>query len=181
MGHTTVNRRSSVAGPVAGPHGAPIPRTGPSQPAGAGGHGEWIIANGDASAERRRQPPTRRWSSSLVSPYDIEDIFPYDAPTVRLPRQQASSTAQNLAVTPLADYTLSTRAWLPSASIVALLEEAGIGSGAARTAISRLFRNQILESSRNGRYSSYRMTTAAAANLIAGGAWIARFGTRPEP
>jgi phenylacetic acid degradation operon negative regulatory protein len=117
----------------------------------------------------------------LVSPYDIEDVFPSDAATVRLPRQQAGSTAQNLAVTLVADYTLRTRAWLPSAAIVALLEEAGIGSAAARTAISRLFRNQVLESSRNGRYSSYRMTTAAAADLSAGGAWIAGFGTRPEP
>jgi phenylacetic acid degradation operon negative regulatory protein len=117
----------------------------------------------------------------VVSPYDIEDVFPYDAATVRLPRQQAGSTAQNLAVTLVADYTLRTRAWLPSASIVALLEEAGIGSAAARTAISRLFRNRVLESRRNGRYSSYRMSTAATANLSAGGAWIARFGTRPEP
>jgi phenylacetic acid degradation operon negative regulatory protein len=117
----------------------------------------------------------------VVSPYNIEDVFPYDAATVRLPRQQAGSTAQNLAVTLVADYTLHTRAWLPSASIVALLEEAGIGSAAARTAISRLFRNGVLESSRNGRFSSYRMTAAAVANLSAGGAWIARFGTRPEP
>jgi phenylacetic acid degradation operon negative regulatory protein len=117
----------------------------------------------------------------VVSPYNIEDVFPYDAATVRLPRRQAGSTAQNLAVTLVADYTLHTRAWLPSASIVALLEEAGIGSAAARTAISRLFRNGVLESSRNGRFSSYRMTAAAVANLSAGGAWIARFGTRPEP
>ncbi|WIN00267.1 PaaX family transcriptional regulator C-terminal domain-containing protein [Actinoplanes oblitus] len=117
----------------------------------------------------------------MVSPYDIEDIFPNDPASVRLPRQQAGSTAQNLAVTLLADYTLSTRAWLPSASIVALLEEAGVGSGAARTAISRLFRAGILESSRDGRYSSYRLTTAAAANLSAGGAWIARFANRVEP
>jgi phenylacetic acid degradation operon negative regulatory protein len=84
-------------------------------------------------------------------------------------------------VTLIADYTLPTRAWLPSASIVALLEEAGIGNSAARTAISRLFRRQILESSRDGRYSSYRLTTAAAANLSTGGAWIARFATRAEP
>jgi phenylacetic acid degradation operon negative regulatory protein len=117
----------------------------------------------------------------VVSPYDIEDIFPNDPASVRLPRQQAGSTAQNLAVTLVADYTLRTRAWLPSASIVALLKEAGIGSSAARTAISRLFRRQILESSRDGRFSSYRLTTAAAANLSAGGAWIARFATRAKP
>ena len=97
----------------------------------------------------------------MVSPYDIEEVFPDDAATVRLPRQQGGSTAQNLAVTLVADYTLRTRAWLPSASIVALLDEAGIGSGAARTAISRLSRRGVLESSRDGRYSSYRLTAAA--------------------
>ena len=117
----------------------------------------------------------------MVSPYDIEDIYPDDSASVRRPRQQAGSTAQSLAVTLIADYTVRTRAWLPSASIVALLEEAGIGNSAARTAISRLFRRQILESSRAGRYSSYRLTTAAAANLSTGGAWIARFATRAEP
>ena len=117
----------------------------------------------------------------MVSPYDIEEIFPDDPASVRLPPQQAGSTARNLAVTLVADYTLRTRAWLPSASIVALLEEAGVGSGAARTAISRLSRSQILESSRDGRYSFYRLTSAAAANLTGGGAWIARFGTRAEP
>ncbi|WP_433305125.1 PaaX family transcriptional regulator [Actinoplanes sp. CA-030573] len=117
----------------------------------------------------------------MVSPYDIEEIFPNDPASVRLPRHQAGSTAQNLAVTLVADYTLHNRAWLPSASIVALLEEAGIGNGAARTAISRLFRRRVLESSRAGRHSSYRLTTAAAADLSAGGAWIARFATRPEP
>jgi phenylacetic acid degradation operon negative regulatory protein len=117
----------------------------------------------------------------VVSPYDIEDLFPNDPASVRLPRQQAGSTAQNLAVTLVADYTLRTRAWLPSASIVALLEDEGIGNGAARTAISRLYRSQILETTRDGRYSSYRLTTAAAANLSAGGAWIARFATRAEP
>lgn len=117
----------------------------------------------------------------MVSPYDIEEIFPDDPASVRLPPQQAGSTARNLAVTLVADYTLRTRAWLPSASIVALLEEAGVGSGAARTAISRLSRSQILESSRDGRYSFYRLTSAAAATLTGGGAWIARFGTRAEP
>ena len=117
----------------------------------------------------------------MVSTYDIEEIFPNDPASERRPRQQAGSTAQNLAVTLVADYTLRTRAWLPSASIVALLEEAGIGRGAARTAISRLFRRRILESTRDGLYSSYRLTTAAAADLSAGGAWIAGFATRAQP
>jgi phenylacetic acid degradation operon negative regulatory protein len=117
----------------------------------------------------------------VVSPYDIEDVFPDDAATVRLPRQQTGSTAQDLTVTLVADYTIRTHAWLPSASIVALLDEAGIGSSAARTAISRLSRRGVLESSRDGRYSSYRLTPAAIDNLSAGGAWIAGFGTRADP
>jgi phenylacetic acid degradation operon negative regulatory protein len=117
----------------------------------------------------------------VVSPYDIEEAFPDEAATMRLPRQRSGSTAQNLAVTLVADYTMRTHAWLPSASIVALLDEAGIGSSAARTAISRLSRRGILESCRDGRYSSYRLTQAALGNLTAGGAWIARFATRADP
>jgi phenylacetic acid degradation operon negative regulatory protein len=117
----------------------------------------------------------------VVSPYDIEDIFPDEAATVRLPRQQTGSTAQSLAVTLVADYTMRTHAWLPSASIVALLDEAGIGSSAARTAISRLSRRGVLEGSRDGRYSSYRLTPAAVGDLSAGGAWISGFATRADP
>ena len=117
----------------------------------------------------------------MVSPYDIEEIFPDDAATVRLPGPQAGSTAQNLAMTLVADYTVRTRAWLPSASIVALLGEAGVSNAGARTAISRLSRQGVLESSRDGRYSSYRLTPAAVTDLTAGGAWIAQFATRADP
>jgi phenylacetic acid degradation operon negative regulatory protein len=120
---------------------------------------------------------TRRRGGAVVSPYDIEEIFPDAAATVRLPRHQAGSTAQNLTLTLVTDYTVRTHAWLPSASIVALLEEAGIGNAAARTAISRLSRRGVLESSRDGRYSSYRLTSTAVSNLTAGGAWIAAFAT----
>jgi phenylacetic acid degradation operon negative regulatory protein len=58
----------------------------------------------------------------VTTPFDIEEIFPEDAAeSVRLPRRQAGSSPQGLAVTLLADYTLRTRARLPSAAIVALL------------------------------------------------------------
>jgi phenylacetic acid degradation operon negative regulatory protein len=117
----------------------------------------------------------------VVSPYDIEEVFPDGPTTVGLPRNPSVSTAQNLAMTLVTDYTLRTHAWLPSASIVALLDEAGIGRAAARTAISRLSRRGILESVREGRYSSYRLTSAAAADLTAGAAWIAGFATRVDP
>lgn len=79
-------------------------------------------------------------------PYDIEEIFPEDTSgPVRLPRRQAGSSPQGLAVTLLADYTLSSRAWLPSAGILALLAEAGVTPAGARTAISRLARRGVLE------------------------------------
>ncbi|NUT36073.1 MAG: PaaX family transcriptional regulator [Hamadaea sp.] len=112
----------------------------------------------------------------MVSPFEIEDIFPDEAAESRLPRRQDGSTAQALATTLIADYTLPERISLPTAAIVGLLIESGVSSGAARTAISRLTRRGVLESSRDGRHSSHRLTSEAAAELLAGGAWIARFG-----
>ncbi|MFI7542188.1 PaaX family transcriptional regulator C-terminal domain-containing protein [Actinoplanes sp. NPDC049599] len=109
----------------------------------------------------------------MTSPYDIEEIFPDDAPeAVRLPRRQAGNSPQGLAVTLLADYTLRTRAWLPSAAVVALLTEAGVSPAGARTAISRLARRGVLEGRRQGRRSSYRLTPAAAGFLSLGGSAI---------
>ncbi|MDR7280791.1 PaaX family transcriptional regulator [Catenuloplanes atrovinosus] len=109
----------------------------------------------------------------MTSPYDIDEIFPEDAAgAVRLPRRQTGNSPQDLAVTLLADYTLRTRAWLPSAAIVTLLGEAGVSPAGARTAISRLARRGVLEGRRHGRQSSYRLTAAAAGFLIAGGGAI---------
>ncbi len=79
----------------------------------------------------------------MVSPFSIDEIFPdVGAGSVRLPRRQAGSSPQGLAVTLVADYTLPARAWLPSAAIVALLGEFGVTDGAARTTISRLARRR---------------------------------------
>lgn len=109
----------------------------------------------------------------MTSPYDIEEIFPDDAAgPVRLPRRQAGTSPQGLTVTLLADYTLSTRAWVPSAAVVALLQEAGVSQAGARTAISRLARRGVLEGRRHGRRSSYRLTQVAAMFLAVGGAAI---------
>jgi phenylacetic acid degradation operon negative regulatory protein len=111
----------------------------------------------------------------VTSPYDIEEIFPGDG--VRLPRRQHGNSPQGLTVTLMADYTLSTRAWLPSAAIVALLAEAGVSSTGARATISRLARRGVLEVSKQGRTSSYRLTTAAVHNLASGGRAIASAAT----
>jgi phenylacetic acid degradation operon negative regulatory protein len=109
----------------------------------------------------------------VTSPYDIDEIFPEEAAEpVRLPRRQAGNSPQGLTVTLLADYTLRTRAWLPSAAIVALLTEAGVSQAGARTAISRLARRGVLEGHRQGRRSSYRLTPAAAGFLSLGGSAI---------
>jgi phenylacetic acid degradation operon negative regulatory protein len=83
-------------------------------------------------------------------------------------------------VTLIADYTLSARAWLPSAAIVALLGEFEVAEGAARTTISRLSRRGVLEGSWHGRHSSYRLTKDAAADLHSGGASIAAFTAHPD-
>jgi phenylacetic acid degradation operon negative regulatory protein len=109
----------------------------------------------------------------VTSPYDIEEIFPDDAAAaVRLPRRQSGNSPQGLTVTLLADYTLRTLAWLPSAAIVALLEEAGVSHPGARTAISRLARRGVLEGRRHGRQSSYRLSPAAAMFLTIGASSI---------
>ncbi|GHJ17283.1 MULTISPECIES: PaaX family transcriptional regulator [unclassified Micromonospora] len=116
----------------------------------------------------------------MASAFDIEEIYP-DEPSVRLPRRQSGPAPQGVAVTLLADYTLRTRAALPSAAIVALLAEAGVTSAGARTAISRLARRGVLERSRHGRNSSYRLSPTVAADLSAGGNWILTSTTAATP
>lgn len=117
----------------------------------------------------------------MVSPYPIEEIFPDVAPeAVRLPRRQSGGSPQSLAVTLLADYTVRTRAWLPSAAIVALLAESGVNTASARAAISRLAGRGVVESARRGRHSSYRLTRPATENLLSGGGQIAAFADGAE-
>jgi phenylacetic acid degradation operon negative regulatory protein len=114
-------------------------------------------------------------------PFELAELLPDVAVApVRLPRRQAGNSPQDLAVTLLADYSLRTRAWLPSAAIVALLAESGVTAGAARTAISRLARRDVLESSRRGRHTAYRLTGPAAAALASGGTQIAAFTADAE-
>jgi phenylacetic acid degradation operon negative regulatory protein len=118
----------------------------------------------------------------VTSPYDIDEIFPDDAvDPVRLPRRQTGNSPQGLAVTLLADYTLRTRAGLPSAALVALLAEAGVSPAGARTAVSRLARRGILQGHRQGRQSSYRLTPAAATNLALGGSAIVSSAAGAQP
>ncbi|AGL16690.1 PaaX family transcriptional regulator C-terminal domain-containing protein [Actinoplanes sp. N902-109] len=116
----------------------------------------------------------------MTTPFEIGEIFPEEAAgPVRLPRRQAGSSPQGLAVTVLADYTLRTRAWLPSAALVALLAESGVSHAGARAAVSRLARRGALEGRRQGRHSWYRLTDGTAAGLSAGGRWVVASMTDP--
>jgi phenylacetic acid degradation operon negative regulatory protein len=135
------------------------------------------VGRSAADADVRPSPPERR----VTTPFDIDEIFPEDAAgSVHLPRRQTGNSPQGLAVTLLADYTLRTRAWLPSAAIVALLAESGVSHAGARAAISRLSRRGVLEGRRHGRHSSYRLTGAAATDLSAGGRWVVASMTEVE-
>ena len=80
----------------------------------------------------------------------------------------------------VADYTVRTRAWLPTAAIVRLLGGFDVASGAARMTISRLARRGVLEGRREGRHSFYRLTQSAAVGLSIGGSAIASFGADAE-
>ncbi|MGI5149410.1 PaaX family transcriptional regulator [Plantactinospora sp. CA-294935] len=117
----------------------------------------------------------------MVRPFDLEEIVPEAAGGPPGRRRPPGNSAQGLAATLIADYTARTTAWLPSAAIVALLGEFGVTSGAARTSISRLARRGVLEGSRDGRYSSYRLTRDAATDLSNGGTAIAATGVDSDP
>lgn len=93
---------------------------------------------------------------------------------------QVLGSPQGMTMTLLADYGLRTRVWLPSGAIVALLGELGVTSGGARAAISRLARSGLLEHSRRGRSTSYRLTASAADRLTLGGAAVTGFGMTAE-
>jgi phenylacetic acid degradation operon negative regulatory protein len=124
--------------------------------------------------------PERRHSDA-VNPLHLEAVLPDIATeAVRLPRRQTGGSPQDMAVTLLADYTLRTCGWLPSAAIVDLLGEAGVTAGNARTAISRLTRRGVLESRQHGRNTAYRLTSAAAFSLSTGGRALAGFTTQAE-
>ncbi|TQS10681.1 PaaX family transcriptional regulator [Microbispora hainanensis] len=83
---------------------------------------------------------------------------------------------QHLITTLLGDYWISRPEQLPSAALVRLTEEFGVSAVAARAALSRLTKRELLESSRIGRRTYYRLTDRAAAVLLEGRQRIMSFG-----
>ncbi len=94
-----------------------------------------------------------------------------------LPRLQEGSSPQHLLVTLLGDYWLTRRELLPSTVLVRLMGEFGVSSAGARSALSRLSRRGVLDSSRRGRRSFYGLTLAAAERVLRGSERIMAFGT----
>ena len=99
---------------------------------------------------------------------------------VDLPRTQVGSPPQHLMVTLLADYSLRHRNRLPSAALVELTCEFGISEVGARAALSRLSRRGVIEASKEGRRTYYRLTRDAAAVLARGSRRIAAFAQDAE-
>jgi phenylacetic acid degradation operon negative regulatory protein len=95
---------------------------------------------------------------------------------VDLPRMQAGGRPQHLLLTLLGDYWYGQAAPLPSAALVALLEEFGITEVSARAALSRLARRGLLELSKVGRRTSYALSTRADKVLTEGIRRILSFG-----
>jgi phenylacetic acid degradation operon negative regulatory protein len=98
------------------------------------------------------------------------------AERLRLPRPQAGAQPQHVIVTLLGDYWLARTEPLPSAALVALVEEFGISAASARAALSRLAHRQLLSVSKSGRHTFYGLTSRAEQMLKEGRTRIFSFG-----
>jgi phenylacetic acid degradation operon negative regulatory protein len=89
------------------------------------------------------------------------------------------ATASELLPTLLGDYWFHSRGYIPSAGLVRLLGEFGVGADATRAALSRLTRTGRLEGLRHGRRTAYRLAPALADAAIVQGRRLMRFGAEP--
>lgn len=101
---------------------------------------------------------------------------PECADEIELPRPQAGTPPQHLITTLLGDYWLRRSEPLPSAALVRLAGEFGVSDLAARAALSRLARRDVLAPAKVGRRTYYRLTEGAAAVLEKGRRRIMSFG-----
>ncbi|WP_260616176.1 PaaX family transcriptional regulator C-terminal domain-containing protein [Microbispora sp. KK1-11] len=99
-----------------------------------------------------------------------------EAGDLDFPRFQVGAPPQHLITTLLGDYWISRPEQLPSAALVRLTEEFGVSAVAARAALSRLTKRDLLESSKIGRRTYYRLTDRAAAVMLEGRQRIMSFG-----
>ncbi len=111
-------------------------------------------------------------SAGLAEPeYEDAEFRPWGA-VLRPPR---------LLLTLLGDYWWQRTESLPSAALVALLAEFGVSDSAARAALSRLARNQLLVTSKVGRRTYVRLSDRAGQILDEGASHIFSFGLGVQP
>jgi phenylacetic acid degradation operon negative regulatory protein len=87
--------------------------------------------------------------------------------------------AAKLVMTVLGDYWFAADAYVPSAVLVAVLAEFGIGEDAVRAAFSRLCREGRIERAKDGRRTAYRLAEAARAAAAERGRALVAFGAEP--
>ena len=100
---------------------------------------------------------------------------------IGLPRAQAGASPQHLIVTLLGSYWYGCDGELPSAALVALTEDFGVGATSARAALSRLARRGLLESSKRGRNTFYSLTSEAEGILSGDLGRVMRLGLDVRP
>lgn len=93
----------------------------------------------------------------------------------------AGASAPDLLTTVLGDYWFDRDDFIPSASLVSVLEEFAVSPDATRAALSRLRREGRLERRKDGRRTSYRLALAWRATAATRARALARFGTATAP
>ncbi|MFV2177176.1 PaaX family transcriptional regulator C-terminal domain-containing protein [Actinomadura sp. LOL_016] len=100
---------------------------------------------------------------------------------VDLPRVQVGSNPQHLVLGLFMDYWLDREEYLPSAAMVELLTEFDNTAPSARAAIARLARRNVLETTKKGRRTYYRLTATAARPLDQIQERVVRFRAEERP
>jgi phenylacetic acid degradation operon negative regulatory protein len=90
------------------------------------------------------------------------------APAPPPARRRLRARSQRLLVTLFGDYWDRDQPPLPSAGLVRILEEFAITPANARAALSRLTQRDLLERTKDGRHTSYRLTDHAWRVLVRG-------------
>jgi len=99
---------------------------------------------------------------------------------VELPKSRRGSPT-SLLLTLFGDYWLERSVPLPSAALVSLLADFDVSEVAARAALSRMVKNDLLLPSKAGRNTSYRLTPRMVGVLRGGLARIGEFGVEDRP
>jgi phenylacetic acid degradation operon negative regulatory protein len=100
---------------------------------------------------------------------------------VDLPRAQIGANPQHLILGLFTDYWFRTDEPLPSAALVSLLGDFGITPVSARAAIGRLARRGVLNVSKGGRRTFYRVTPGAARALEQSQRRVVEFAAADRP